>query len=468
MTYRLLIDGELIDTEHHLDVVNPATGKVFATCPRATGDHLEQAVSAAKRAQRDWRNSDVSQRRQALRQLASRIVEQREQMAEVLTREQGKTLDFARFEIDATVQFINHFAEQALPESRVLEDSDAQRVELHRKPLGVVACVTPWNFPLLQAAYKMAPAVLTGNAVIIKPSPTTPLTTLLFGELLKDLFPAGLVNVITGNNDLGPALTVHPDIDKLSLTGSTATGKAVMAAASHTLKPLTLELGGNDAAILLDDVNLDSALPAVFATAFINSGQVCIAIKRLYVPDSLYDEVCARLAEMADAAVIGDGLDPASEYGPLQNRAQLDKFHHYLDTAKRDGNVITQTSAPAGEGYFAPFTIVRDIAEGTPLVDEEPFCPILPVLRYSSVDEAVARANNTTLGLGGSVWSSDPKRAAEVAGKLECGTAWVNQHCGFGPHIPFGGIKQSGLGVEFGEEGLEAFTTIQILSVAKG
>jgi acyl-CoA reductase-like NAD-dependent aldehyde dehydrogenase len=468
MNYELLIDGHMVDTEEHIDVVNPATGEVFARCPRGDGDLLNQAVAATRRAQQQWRTTSIESRQQALSKLAQAVEEQREALAQTLTQEQGKILDFARFEIDATVQFLNYFAKQSPTADKVIEDSDTQTVTVTRQPLGVVGCITPWNFPLLQAAYKMAPAVLTGNGVIIKPAPTTPLTTLMFGQLIKRVFPAGLVNVITDEGELGPLISQHPGIDKVSVTGSTQTGRAVMASAAATLKPLTLELGGNDAAILLDDVDVDKVIPQLFAVSFINSGQVCIAIKRLYVPDSLYDEVCERMAELADAAKIGNGLDSESEYGPLQNSAQLERFHHYLALAERDGNIITRRQASAGNGYFAPFVVVRDINEGTPLVDEEPFTPILPILRYSSVDEAIERANNTEFGLGGSVWSSNPDRAAKVASRLECGTAWVNQHCAFGPHIPFGGIKQSGLGVEFAEQGIDEFTHIKVLSIAKG
>ena len=467
MNYKLLINGESVDSTTKLEVINPATGEVFDSCPSADGALLNEAVAAAKVAQLTWKKSLLSERQRVLKEIATSIASNREELARIITCEQGKTLDFSLFEVDTAQNFCEWFSNQEIPGKKVIEESELLRVEQTRVPLGVVGCITPWNFPLLQAVYKIAPALLTGNAVVVKPAPTTPLSTLFLGQIIKGIVPAGLVNIVSGGNELGALLSAHPDVAKISLTGSIETGKKVVSSSAGNLKKVTLELGGNDAAILLSDIDIAKVIPAVFATSFINSGQVCIAIKRLYVPDEIYDDVCDALSELVKSAVVGDGLNPESQFGPLQNAAQLSKFQHYLDLAKRDGNIIATSECPDSQGYFAPLILVRDILDGTPLVDEEPFCPILPVIRYSSLDDVINKANSMSFGLGGSVWSSDLDKAQAVAEQLECGTAWVNQHCAFSPNIPFGVIKQSGIGIEFGDEGILEFTDMKITSISK-
>jgi acyl-CoA reductase-like NAD-dependent aldehyde dehydrogenase len=266
---------------------------------------------------------------------------------------------------------------------------------------------------------------------------------------------------------LGGFLTQHPDVAKVAFTGSTATGKKVMASVAGTIKRITLELGGNDAAIVLDDVNVKDVAAKIFQGAMVNSGQVCLAIKRVYVPDSLYEAMCTELVELANATVIGDGLDAATQMGPLQNKAQFEKVKGFLEDARTHGKVIAGGSASERDGYFIPPTIVRDIPDDARLVQEEQFGPVLPVLRYSSIDDAIARANSTDYGLGGTVWGSDLKRAFEVAQRIASGTVWVNKHLELPPDIPFGGAKQSGLGTEMGQEGLEEFTQSKIINMAK-
>ena len=463
--FKLLIDGQLVDGEETLEVINPATEAVLCTCPRATAKLLNQAVAAAKRAYPAWRDTPAAARADVLRKLADRIDQHLEEIAEALTLEQGKPIATARGEVGYAAVFCRHFADMKF-EPQIVQDDAAQRVEVHRKPLGVVAAIVPWNFPFLQATYKTAPAILTGNTVVLKPAPTTPLTSLFLGELIKDLVPRGVVNVLTDAGDIGPLLTAHPDIAKISFTGSTAVGKAVMSSAAGTLKRVTLELGGNDAAIVLDDVDVKEAAPKIFGGAFFNSGQVCISIKRIYVHESIYDRMCDELATLADEAKVGDGLDPATEYGPLQNLSQFNRAKGYIEAAKKYGKIIAGGET-YGPGYFVRPTIVRDIAEGNSLVDEETFGPVRPVLKFKTVEEVLERANNTGFGLGGSVWSKNVDKASTIAARMECGTAWVNQHLGFGPHIPFGGIKQSGIGVEFGAEGVKEFTSVHVISIAK-
>jgi acyl-CoA reductase-like NAD-dependent aldehyde dehydrogenase len=307
---------------------------------------------------------------------------------------------------------------------------------------------------------------LAGNTVVLKPAATTPLSTLRLAALIKDILPAGVLNVIADANDLGGALTAHPDVRKVSFTGSTATGKKVMAGAADALKRITLELGGNDAGIVLSDVDPKTAAPKIFQGAFQNSGQVCIALKRLYVHESIYDAMCAELAQLADAAVMGDGLEQGTQIGPLQNKMQYDKVRELIEDARHDGKIIAGGVVLDQSGYFIRPTIVRDITDGSRLVDEEQFGPVLPVIKFADDEDALARANNTPYGLGGSIWSADLDRAYALARRMDSGTVWINKHSELAPNIPFGGAKQSGIGVELGEEGLAEFTQLQVINMA--
>ena len=464
--YYLLIDGQGVPGDRTTEVINPANETVFAQCPLASRRQLEQAVAAAKRAFGGWSRTALSERQAKLRQTADAIHASAERITEVLIGEQGKPRAQAAAETGFAEMFCRYFAEQTL-EVEVREDSAEQCIEIHRCPLGVVAAIMPWNFPFLISAYKMAPALLAGNTLILKPAPTTPLTTLVLGEIVRDIFPAGVVNVITDNNDLGPHLTNHPDIAKISFTGSTSTGKAIMKNAASSLKRLTLELGGNDAAIVLDDVDPRQVAAGIFGAAFLNSGQVCISLKRLYVHESVYDDLCSQLAGMAQCAVVGDGADPETQFGPVQNKAQYQKVCRYVEDARNNGAIIAGGDIPDQPGYIVPLTVVRDIEDGAAVVDEEPFGPILPIIKYRDLDEVIERANNSPYGLGGSVWSSDMNRARQVAARIESGTVWINQHCAFGPNIPFPPAKQSGIGVEWGKEGLEEFTAMKVININK-
>ncbi len=464
--FRLLIDGELVAGASSFDVVNPATEQVFARAPRADRAQLEQAVAAAKAAFPAWSRQLMSERRRLLNELADALAAQSAELARLLTQEQGKPLPQATREIERSAALIRAFAKMNLA-IEVLRKTDTDKVVRLRTPLGVVAAITPWNSPILLLVVKLAPALLAGNTVVVKPAPTTPLTTLRLAEICAKVLPRGVVNVITDLNDLGEALTSHPDVAKVAFTGSTATGRKVMASAAGTLKRVTLELGGNDPAIVLDDADPKAVAPRIFAGAMMNSGQVCLAIKRVYVPDALYDEVCASLAQLAQAAVVGDGLQEGTQYGPLQNKQQFERVMELVEDSRRHGKIIAGGAKPAGAGYFVRPTIVRDIADDARLVREEQFGPILPVLRYSSLDDAVARANDSPYGLGATVWSSNPERAYTLAARIEAGTIWVNKHMDLSPEIPFSGAKQSGHGTEMGQEGLEEFTQTRIVNMAR-
>jgi len=463
--FKLLIDGRLEDGDSEMDVVNPATEEVLAKCPRASKAQLNKAVAAAKAAFPAWSATQIAERKRVLGAMADVIEADAPELARLLTQEQGKPLADATGEVYGTAAFFRYFTSLDLP-NKIIEDSEGKLVELRRKPLGVIGAIVPWNFPLILMGFKVPPALLAGNTMVIKPAPTTPLATLRLFELVKDIVPKGVINVITDANDLGGELTKHPDVRKISFTGSTATGKKVMAGAAEALKRITLELGGNDAGIVLDDVDPKTAAPKIFAGAFQNSGQVCIAMKRLYVHESIYDQMCTELAALAESAVVGDGLEQGTQLGPLQNKMQFEKVKEILEDARKHGTVMNNSQAPT-KGYFIRPTIVRDISDGTRLVDEEQFGPVLPVIKYTDAEDALARANASPYGLGGSIWSSDLDRAHALAERMDAGTVWINKHIDLAPNVPFGGAKQSGFGVEMGEEGLAEFTQLQVINMAR-
>ncbi|MEG8220731.1 aldehyde dehydrogenase family protein [Sphingomonas sp. HH69] len=463
--YRLLIDGKLVDGAHRLEVINPATGQVFASCARADAAQLDAAVAAAKAAFPSWAGRPFAERRQLLERYADAIDARKDEFARLLTREQGKPLPQAAYEMEGAIGLLRTFAGMELG-LEVIRDEGGTRLIRQWSPLGVVAAITPWNFPMLLLMMKLAPALSAGNTLVAKPAPTTPLTTLLLGEVAADILPPGVLNIIVDQNDLGGQLTTHADVAKVSFTGSTATGKKVMQSVSNTLKRLTLELGGNDAAIVLDDADVNVVAPAIFQAATLNAGQICLAAKRVYAPESLYDALCEALAKLANEAVVDDGDKQGTQIGPIQNRAQFDKLKEFLDDAHASGSVIAGGAALDREGYFIAPTIVKDIGDDARLVREEQFGPILPILSYDTIEDAIARANDSEYGLGGTIWTSNPERAIAVALKIDTGTVWINKHLDLPFDVPFGGAKQSGFGAELGREGLEEFTQSKIVNVA--
>lgn len=465
--FPLVIDGRAVAAQRHRPVINPSTGKPVGLAPLASLQDLDAAVLAAKRAFAGWSAKSSDERAALCLQLADRIEANAEELAHLLTLEQGKPLNGlgSRFEIGGAAAWTRYTASLDLP-VEVVQDGPEGRVELHRKPIGVVGAITPWNWPVMIACWHIIPAIRTGNCVVIKPSPNTPLSTLRLVELMNEVLPPGVVNAIADDNDLGPALTGHADIAKISFTGSTATGKRIMASAAETLKRLTLELGGNDAGIVLPDADPAAIAEGLFWGAFINGGQTCACLKRLYVHDSIYDAVCTALSNYAQAIKMGDGLADENALGPLQNERQRGIVADCVrDAIERGGRVLTGGVQPEGPGFFYPITLVADIDHGARLVDEEQFGPALPIIRYHDVEDAIAKANDNPSGLGGSVWSSDIATARKVASRLECGSVWINKHGAIQPNAPFGGVKQSGIGVEFGVDGLKEFTTIQTVFI---
>ena len=467
MDMSMLINGRMATSDKWVDVINPATEEVFARVPHATEAQLDEAVAAAAAAQKEWAETSVADRRAKIEALVAAIAENQDELARLITLEQGKPLPEAAGEVQWALGYLGHTATLELP-NQVIQDDEAFFIEKRHKPLGVVGGIIPWNFPLLMACWKIGPALMAGNAIVLKPAPTTPVAALKLAELCGKVFPAGLVNIITDANDLGPKMTAHPGIAKIAFTGSSQTGKRIMASAADTMKRVTLEMGGNDPAIVLGDVDVKETAQKVFAGAFANAGQVCLAVKRAYVHSDIYDDFCDELKGIASQAVVGDGLDQGTTIGPIQNKNQYEKVKGYLEDAKQHGAIIAGGAAREGKGYFIEPTIVRDVKDGQKIVDEEQFGPILPVIAFDDIEDVIARANASEYGLGGSVHSKDVDKATEIAGRIESGTVWVNQQLNIGPHIPMAGFKGSGLGVEQSVDGLAEYTQIQVINVARG
>jgi acyl-CoA reductase-like NAD-dependent aldehyde dehydrogenase len=465
--FGLIINGEKVATTESFGVINPATEEIVAQCPIASRKQLDAAVSAAAEAYKTWSKVADEERAAACGRIAAAINDHADELARLLTQEQGKPLDGSRFELGGAGAWAGYTGSLSLPD-KVIQDDEKAKIVQTRKPLGVVGSITPWNFPVMIAIWHVVPAIRTGNTVVLKPSPFTPLSTLRMVEIVNEVLPPGVLNCVTGTDELGQWMTEHTGIAKIIFTGSVQTGKKVMGSSAKSLKRVTLELGGNDAGIVLDDADPASIAPGIIQGAFMNNGQVCAALKRLYVPESIYDELCDELVKASPKGKMGNGLEEDTTQGPLANKMQYDKVVGLLEDARaRGGRVLCGGEVPDGPGYFVPFTIIADVTSGMRIVDEEQFGPLLPVIKYRDLDDAIAQANGLEVGLGGSVWSSDVEKAGKVAARLESGTAWVNQHGPIAPNVPFGGVKCSGIGVEFGEEGLAEYTTIQVVNVAK-
>lgn len=467
--YDITVGGRSVSADSYVEICNPAnTAEVVGEAPVGTEEHLDKAIAAATKAFDTWRCSSEEQRIDVCNAIAKVCTDHAEELAVLLTKEQGKPLGGmgSRFEMGGCAGWAAYTGSLSLPD-KVIEDSDERHVVQQRVPLGVVGSITPWNWPLMIAIWHIVPAIRTGNTVVIKPSPFTPLSTLRMVELMNEVLPPGLVNAVSGGDELGAALTHHAGIGKIVFTGSITTGKKVMASAARGVTPVTLELGGNDAGILLPGEDPVKFAEGLFFGSMINSGQTCGALKRLYVHDDDLDATVAALAGFAKNISMGDGMDESNMLGPLQNERQFKRVIELVDDARANGGKCVTGGKPAGgPNYFYPVTFVTGISDGVRLVDEEQFGPVLPIISYTDIDDAIQRANGTDFGLDASVWGSDTQETARVAAQLEAGTVFVNKHAELQPHIPFGGIKCSGLGVEFAEEGLAAYTSIKIINAA--
>ncbi|QPP05930.1 aldehyde dehydrogenase family protein [Streptomyces bathyalis] len=448
-------------------IPDAATGETIGYAPVHTVADLDAAIEAARKAQTAWARLGHAERSRLLNEIADDIEAHSEELAVLLSREQGKPLDGpnARFEVGACAAWTRNAADTVLEPEVLLEAGDS-RAELHHVPLGIVGAIGPWNWPMMIAVWQMAPSLRMGNAVVVKPSEYTPLSVLALVEVFNRHLPQGVLTAVSGDREVGAALAAHPDLDKIMFTGSTTTGRKIVESSSHSLARLTLELGGNDAGIVLPSADVGSIAEDLFWGIFINTGQTCAALKRLYVHESLYEQVVDVLAGMAERMPMGNGLEPGNVLGPLQNRKQFDIVSRLVEDARRWGARVVVGGEPAtelGPLFYRP-TVVADIEDGASLVDEEQFGPAIPVIRYTDVDDAIARANASEQGLGASVWSDDPDAALAVAERLEAGTVWINQHGALNPLVPFGGIKSSGYGMEFGVQGLKAVAAPKVVS----
>lgn len=462
------IDGRGEPSPASFDVVDPSTARPFARSPDASADQLERAVAAARRAFATWSELGWERRGETLRRFAAALRQRSEELARLLTLEQGKPLAESRTEILRAADNADGYSHQQVP-PRVLRDDAHERIEEHFRPAGVAAVISPWNSPVSLFMLRAGPLLQSGSTVVAKPSPYTPLTTLRLGEIGREVFPPGVLNVIAGLDPLGQHLVEHPGVDRVSFTGSVATGKRVMASAAATLKRVGLELGGNDAAILLDDVDVEAVAPQLLWAALRNCGQICMAVKRIYAPASIHEAVVEAVGRHARAVRMGPGVEEGVQLGPLQNEMQFGIVRRLLEETRAlpGVRVVAGGSVGDGPGYFVQPTVLADLPDDARLVQEEQFGPLVPILRYRSVDEAVERANASRFGLSASVWSRDPTRARQVAARLQVGTVWINQHMVLDPDTPFGGWKESGLGRGNGQTGLIACLESQVIRTLK-
>jgi acyl-CoA reductase-like NAD-dependent aldehyde dehydrogenase len=458
------VDGRDFTTASSFAVINPATGAAFAEAPAVTPEQLDAIFNSAQRAYATW-SIDEEARRRAMREAADVLERHSGDLAPILTAEQGKPFKEAEREISGSAVWLRYYADLELPREVVQDDADGY-AEVFRRPLGVVAAITPWNFPIVLAMWKIAPALRAGNTLVVKPSPYTPLTTLALGRVLRGVLPPGVLNVISGPDPLGASMTAHPVPRKISFTGSTPTGKKVAQSAAVDLKRLTLELGGNDPAVVLGDVNVSDIARSLFWSAFGNNGQICLAVKRVYAHESIHDELVEALADIARNVKIGEGTDHDVQLGPLNNKQQLDIVSMLVTDALAHGATASAGgSALQRPGYFFSPTILSNISDGVRIVDEEQFGPALPIMKFTDEADVIARANRGNYGLTASVWSSDVEHALAIASSIDTGQVSVNNHgAGVRPHLPFGGHKWSGIGVENGPWGLYGFTELQVIT----
>ncbi|EAW13560.1 aldehyde dehydrogenase family protein [Aspergillus clavatus NRRL 1] len=462
-TFHNVINNELTSTSQTRYGINPANREPNPEVPVSTQDDLDRAVDAARQAFQKWSKTSFDERRIALSAFADKLEANKDMIAQLLTQEQGKPLSQSAVEVGMATQWTRTLTTTEIPES-VIEETEERKIIQRYTPLGVCGGIVPWNFPVLLAVSKIVPAVYTGNTIIFKPSPLTPYCGLKLAELAAQCFPPGVVQALSGGDDLGPMITEHPGIDKISFTGSIPTGKLVMASCAKTLKRVTLELGGNDPAIVCDDVDIDAVVPKVGILSFLCASQICMVIKRLYVHEKIYDEFRDKLVAFVQSLKVGEGTQPDVFFGPVQNSMQYDKAKDLYSSISTEGlKAVLGGTIQDSAGYFITPTIIDNPPESARVVQEEAFAPILPIMKWSDEDDVLARANGTETGLGSSVWSKDPVRARRMADRLESGSVWINSHFDLAPNVPFGGHKSSGIGTEWGLSGLTAYCNSQSL-----
>ncbi|OGE56158.1 hypothetical protein PENARI_c003G10123 [Penicillium arizonense] len=460
-TYFNVINNQLTSTSQTRHGVNPANTQPNPPVPVSTQDDLDKAVKSARAAFKSWSKTSFDERRKALLAWADAIDANADGFAKTLTMEQGKPLTQATVEVGLTGIWTRGLSSIEI-KGNVIEETDDRKVIQRYTPMGVVGAIVPWNYPVLLAVGKIVSAVYTGNTVIVKPSPFTPYCDLKLVELATRFFPPGVVQCLSGDDSLGPMVTEHPGIDKISFTGSIITGKRVMASCARTLKRVTLELGGNDPAIICEDVDIDTIIPKIGNLSYLCSSQICMMIKRLYVHEKIYDEFLDKLVTFVKTLKVGEGTESDVFFGPVQNEMQFKKAKDLFSSITTENlKAALGGSIESSPGYFIHPTIIDNPPELSRVVQEEAFAPILPIMKWSDEDDVVERANALETGLGSSVWSKDFERATRIADQLQSGSVWVNNHFDLLPTAPFGGHKQSGLGVEWGLTGLLGYCNSQ-------
>jgi len=461
-----------------LDVFNPATGEPIARVPDADSVDVDRAVATALEAfeQRRWSGLRPADRERILLQLADVLERHGEELAQLETLNQGKSINVARaIEVGATVEYVRYMAGWATKihgetlDVKIPFPPGAKYTAFTRKePVGVVAGIVPWNFPLMIAVWKLIPALAAGCTVVIKPSPETPLTALRLAELAIEAgIPPGVFNVVTGGRECGAALAAHPRIAKISFTGSTPTGKLVGAAALQNLTRFSLELGGKNPAVMLADVDVDQAIQGVLAGGFLNQGQVCAAVSRVYVHRSQYRRIADGLADIALQMKIGPGCDPDAQINPLVSAAHRERVERHIAVAKEAGlRFLAGGAAVEGPGYYVRPTVIADVPPDAAIIRDEVFGPVIALVPFDDPQDALRLANASPYGLAASLWTNDLRAAMNMVREIDAGTVWVNAHVPLDPNMPFGGMKQSGMGREFGKGAVESFTETKSICIA--
>ncbi|USW53787.1 Putative aldehyde dehydrogenase domain, aldehyde/histidinol dehydrogenase [Septoria linicola] len=443
--------------------IDPSTGDKLWPVPIGSQKDVDEAVAAAKTAFESYRETSIEQRKELLTKFKDALLAHSDEMTELLCAETGKPKQIAEMETKGGVEgWFGHHCTLDIPEESM--EDDEKVITTRYTPLGVVGAICPWNFPIILSLGKIIPALLTGNTIIVKPSPFTPYTTLKVVEIAQEIYPPGVISAIGGDDYLGPMLTANPDIAKISFTGSIATGKKIMAACAQTLKRVTLELGGNDASIVLPDVDVKKIAPELVMGAFQNSGQVCVATKRIYIHKDIYDEMLTEMVNFTKTLTVGPPSEGAF-LGPIQNSMQYEKVKSYFSDTKKQGYkfAVGPEEVAAGKGFFIQPTIIDNPPNDSKIIQEEPFGPIVPTQPWEDEEEVIKRANASNAGLGACVWGKDVKRAEAIGKRLEAGSVFVNSWEKPTPQAFFGGHKESGIGGEWGREGLKAYCNAHVM-----
>lgn len=464
MKTNMIFQGENIQGEAtQFSIINPANEQIITQISSASLDQVGEAIASAVDAFQQWQHVDDEMINTLFLKIAEDIRLEADEIAQLITLEQGKPLALAQTEVAASLYWIEYLVGLTIP-TETIEEHDGKIIQIFNRPLGVVASITPWNWPFMIAVWHIFPALKAKNCVVNKPSEYTPLSTIKLVEIMNRHLPAGVCNILLGKGEVGQALAEHPDIEKVVFTGSTATGKNILYSAADTLKSVVLELGGNDVGIVLEDVDIQQAADGIFASSFLNAGQTCASLKRLYVHENVYDLLIEQLVKLCHQQTLGDGLNSETTFGPVQNKNQYIKVKALIDDAvSQGGTIITSPISLPKQGYFIAPTLITNVHEGILLVDEEQFGPVLPILKFNNIDEVLNQTNKSYFGLAGSVWSKDIVKAQEIAARMQTGTVWINSHSDLSPAAVFGGWKHSGQGYSFGLDGLLLFTQKQAI-----